>query len=97
MSYILFIYVLSIAYLLITLMKYKHNENLKVESINLGKVYIFTALVIKPVCFTTIAWGFNSIEAQAGFWLIGGTHVVIIAYYVICLYLSNRKQATITV
>jgi hypothetical protein len=97
MSYILFIYALSIAYLLITLMKYKHHENLKIASPYLGKVYIFTALTIKPVVFTAIAWGFNTIEAQLGFWLLGGVHLALIAYYLTCIYLSNRKDATITI
>jgi hypothetical protein len=95
MSYIIFIYGLSVAYLLITLMRYKYNENSKVESNHVGKTYIFTALMIKPVFFTAIAWGFNTIEAQLGFWLLGGVHLVFIAYYSFCLYLSNRKQATI--
>lgn len=93
MSYILLTYSLSITWLLLAFVKYKRSESQEENYIKIEKISIISALLIKPLFFTAIAWGLNTLEGQLGFWLIGGGHLVIGLYCTSNLYLSNKKQA----
>lgn len=95
MNYIIFFYGLSIACLLISLMKYKHIEHSKTNSLHVNKAFMLSSLAIKPLIFTAIAWGFNTIGDQLGFLLIAGGHVAIIFYYITSLYLSSKKHTSL--
>ena len=93
MNYIIFIYGLSITYLFISLMKYKHHEHLGVKPIKIGKTSIVLALIIKPIVFTCVAVGLNIVLGQqAGFWLVGGGHLAIGFYYLSSLYIDDKKH-----
>jgi hypothetical protein len=96
MSYIVFIYGLSITYLFISLMKYKHNERLGGSPIKIDKTSIVLALFIKPIIFTGIAIALNMLLGQqTGFWLIGGGHLLIGFYYLSSLYISSKKHTSL--
>ncbi len=92
MSYIILIYGLSIAWLLLAFMKYKRSESLEKIYIEGEKISIISSLLIKPFLFTVAAWGLNTIEEQLGFWLIGGSHLVIILYCMSHIFFSTKKQ-----
>ncbi len=92
MSYIILIYGLSITWLLLAFMQYKRSGFLEKIHIKGEKISIISSLLIKPVLFTVVAWGLNTIEEQLGFWLIGGTHLVIIIYCMSHFFFSAKKQ-----
>jgi hypothetical protein len=95
MQFILFTYGLSIAYLFISLMKYKHGEHLENKMIAAGKTPMALALIVKPIVFTCIAIGLNNfLGQQTGFWLVGIGHLVIGFYYLSNLYLYSKKQGS---
>ncbi len=95
MYYIIFIYGLSITYLFISLMKYKHSERLDNKPIKIGKTSMVLALIVKPIIFTCVAGGLNMLLGQlTGFWLVGIGHLMIGFYYLNNLYIYNKKQSS---
>lgn len=95
MQFILFTYGLSIAYLFISLMKYKYSEYLEQKTIAVDKTSIVLALIIKPIVFTSIAIGLNNfLGQQIGFWLVGIGHLMIVFYYSSHLYIYSKKQGS---
>ena len=91
----MFIYGLSITYLFISLMKYKHDEHLENNSIKIGKTSMVVALIVKPLIFTCMAVGLNILLGQQiGFWLVGISHLVVGFYYLSNLYIYNKKQSS---
>ncbi|MCK5814187.1 MAG: hypothetical protein KAH03_08000 [Cocleimonas sp.] len=93
MSYIILTYGLSITWILIAFMKYKQSEN---SASNPVKISIHSSLVVRPLLFTSIAWGLNVfLSEQAGFWLVGGGHFIIALYCISHIYLSSKKQSSL--
>jgi hypothetical protein len=76
-------------------MKYKHIEHSRTNSPHVNKAFMLSSLAIKPLFFTAIAWGLNTIGHQLGFLLIAGGHLAIIFYYISNLYLSSKKHASL--
>ena len=96
MSYIILTYGLSITWLLIAFMKCKQSENATSNPTTIKKISIHSSLVIRPLLFTALAWGLNTLLwEQAGFWLVGGTHLSIAFYCITHIYLSNKKHASL--
>ena len=93
MSYILLTYTLSITWILIAFVKYKQHKSLTSPP---EKISIHAALIVKPLLFTSLAWGLNVLlGGQAGLWLVGGTHLIIALYCISYIYLYNKKQSSL--